>query len=108
MDAPKEFELKRYTSNGSKACVVEVDLENPKDLRELHNDYSLASDTIEKKMLSNYQSKITDFYNIYIAFFFYLVFLSQVFLIHKRAGKQGSYLFSSSVPLPPASQTLRH
>ena len=49
MDAPKEFELKRYTSNGSKACVVEVDLENPKDLRELHNDYSLASDTIEKK-----------------------------------------------------------
>ena len=33
----------------SKACVVEVDLENPKDLRELHNDYPLASDTIETK-----------------------------------------------------------
>ena len=49
MDAPKEFELKRYISNRSKACAVEVDLENPKDLRELYNGYPLASDTIETK-----------------------------------------------------------
>ena len=52
MDAPKEFELKRYISNRSKACAVEVDLENPKDLRELYNGYPLASDTIETKKKS--------------------------------------------------------
>ena len=44
---PKEFELKKYTSNSSKGCVLEVDLEYPKELRELHNDYSLAQDKIE-------------------------------------------------------------
>ena len=34
----KEFDLNKYTSNSSKGCVVEVDLEYPKKLRELHND----------------------------------------------------------------------
>ena len=70
MDAPKEFELKRYTSNGSKACVVEVDLENPKDLRELHNDYSLASDTIEKKKCYLIISQRLQIFIIFILLFF--------------------------------------
>ena len=41
-------------------------LEYPKELCELHNDYSLAPDKIEikREMLSNYQIKIADFYNI--------------------------------------------
>ena len=30
---PKEFDLKKYTSNSSKRCVLEVDLEYPKKLR---------------------------------------------------------------------------
>ena len=36
-------------------CVLEVDLENPKELQELRNDYSLTPDEIEikKEMLSN-------------------------------------------------------
>ena len=46
---PKEFDLNKYTSNSSKECVLEVDLEYPKELRELHNDYSLAPDKIEIK-----------------------------------------------------------
>ena len=29
----KEFDLNRYTSNTSKGCVLEVDLEYPKELR---------------------------------------------------------------------------
>ena len=33
----KEFELTKYTINGSKGCVLEDDLEYPKELRELHN-----------------------------------------------------------------------
>ena len=39
-----------------------VDLEYPKELRELHNDYPLAPNEIEAKreMLSNYQLKIAD------------------------------------------------
>ena len=35
---PKEFDLNKYTSNSLKGCVL--DLEYPKGLRELHNDYS--------------------------------------------------------------------
>ena len=31
---PKEFELNKYTSNSSKGCVLEVDLEYPKELME--------------------------------------------------------------------------
>ena len=41
-------------------------------------------------------------------FFFYLGFLSRTFTIHGTAGEGGGYLFNSSLPLPPASQTLRH
>ena len=46
---PKEFDLNKYTSNSSKGCVLEVDLEYPKELQELHNDYPLAPDKIEIK-----------------------------------------------------------
>ena len=31
---PKEFNLNKYTSNSSKGCVLEVDLEYPEELRE--------------------------------------------------------------------------
>ena len=41
-------------------------------------------------------------------FFFYLGFLSRSFTIHRTVGEGGGYLFNSSLPLPPASQTLRH
>ena len=46
---PKEFDLDKYTSNSSKGCVLEVDLEYPKELQELHNNYPLARDKIEIK-----------------------------------------------------------
>ena len=41
---PKKFNLNKYTSNRSKRCVLEVDLEYSKKLRELHNDYATAPD----------------------------------------------------------------
>ena len=55
-----------YASNNSKGCVLEVGLEYPKELRELHDDYPLAPDKneIKRKMLLEYQLKIADFYNI--------------------------------------------
>ena len=63
---PKEFELNKYTSNSSKGCVLQVDLEYPKELCKLHNDYLLAPDEIEIKeeMLFKYQIWIADFHNI--------------------------------------------
>ena len=56
---PKEFNLNKYYCNSSKGCAPEVDLGYPKELRELHNDYSLGSDKIEikREMLADYQLK---------------------------------------------------
>ena len=63
---PRVFDLNKYTRNSSKGCVLEVHLKHPKELRELHNDYPLAPDNIEikRKILSDYQLKIADLYNI--------------------------------------------
>ena len=60
--------MNKYSSNNSKGCVLEVDLEYPKELRELPNDYPLAPDRIKikRKILSDYQLKIADLYNISI------------------------------------------
>ena len=62
----KEFDLNKYTRNSLQGCVLKVDLEYPKVLRELHNGSPLAPDKIEikREMLSNYQLKIADLYNI--------------------------------------------
>ena len=53
---PKEFDLNKYTSNSSKWCVLEVYLEYPKKLHELHYGYPLVPDKaeIKREMLSNY------------------------------------------------------
>ena len=60
--------MNKYTSNSSKKCVLETDLEYPKELRELHNDYPLAPDKIEikRETLSKYQLNTADLYNILI------------------------------------------
>ena len=58
---PKEFGMNKFTTNSLKARVLKVDLEYPKELCELHNDYPLAPDKIEiKKKLSKYQLMIAD------------------------------------------------
>ena len=55
---PKNFDL-----NNSKGCVLEVDLEYPKELRQLHNDYPLALDKIKikREMWHRCQLLIGDF-----------------------------------------------
>ena len=40
------------------------------------------------------------------SFFFYMGFLSRTFTNHRNAGEWGGHFFISSLPLPPASQTL--
>ena len=41
---PKDFDLNEYTNNSSEGCVLKVDLEYPKELFELLNNYLLAPD----------------------------------------------------------------
>ena len=41
-------------------------------------------------------------------FFFYHDFLSRTFTNHRTPGKEGGHFFNSSLPIPSASQTLRH
>ena len=53
---PKDFDSMKYSSKSSKGCVIEVDLEYPKELHELENDSNLAPDKIgiKEKRLSSY------------------------------------------------------
>ena len=63
---PNNTDLNKYTSNSSKECAIEVDLEYPKELQELHHNYPFPPDKIETKreMLSNYQLKIIITYQL--------------------------------------------
>ena len=36
---PAKFNLNKYDNNSSRDCILEVDLEYPKELNELRNDY---------------------------------------------------------------------
>ena len=64
----KELDLNQYTNNSSKECALDADLEDPKELQGLHNDYPLATDKIEikREVLSEYQLNVADLYNISI------------------------------------------
>ena len=84
---PEEFNLNKYTCNSSKGCVLEVNLEYPKELHELHNGYPLAPEKIEikREMLSEYQLKITSLCNIPISNVIKLVpnfFDKEKYMIH--------------------------
>ena len=46
---PKELDSNKCASNTPKGCGLEVDLEYPKELCQLHDDYPLAPDKIEIK-----------------------------------------------------------
>ena len=60
------LDLAKYKENSKKGLILEVDLEYPKELHNLHNDYPLAAERvcITKDMLSEYCNKIAAKYNI--------------------------------------------
>lgn len=66
---PTKFDLNEYSSNSSKDCGLEFDLEYSKILHDLHNGYPLATDKLEikKEMLSDDQLKTAKEYNIFIS-----------------------------------------
>ena len=61
-----KLDLAKYNENSKKGLILEVDLEYPKELHNLHNDYPLAAERVcvNKEMLSEYCKKIAAKYNI--------------------------------------------
>ena len=60
--------LAKYKENGKKGLILEVDLEYPQELHNLHNDYPVAPEKVKVSngMLSAYCKKIAERYNISI------------------------------------------
>ena len=58
--------LAKYKEDSKKGLILEVDLEYPKELHELHNEFPLGAEKIKvnKEMLSYYCKTIADKYNI--------------------------------------------
>ena len=61
-----KLNVARSNENSEKGLILEVDLEYPKELHDLHNDYPLAAEKVcvNKIMLSDYCKKIAVKYNI--------------------------------------------
>ena len=57
------MQIKKDISTG---YIIEVDLEYPQELHDIHNDYPLAPEKIKipKEWLSDYSSEITNAHNI--------------------------------------------
>ena len=61
-----ELDLAKYKDDSKRGLILEVDLEYPKELHDLHNSYPLAPEKIRVKedMLSNYCKKIAAKYGV--------------------------------------------
>ena len=61
-----EFDVMSINEKSPTGYLLEVDLEYPEELHELHNDYALAPEklVVSSDMLSNYCKKIDDKYDI--------------------------------------------
>ena len=61
-----KINLAQYNEDSNKGLLIEVDLEYPKDLHDLHNDYPLAAERVcvNNNMLSEYCKRIATKYNI--------------------------------------------
>lgn len=61
----EKIDLSKYTETSNKGSILEVDLEYPGSLHELHNDYPLPAEKIKlnENMLSIYSKNIQEKYN---------------------------------------------
>ena len=61
-----KLDLSKYNDESKKGLMLEVDLEYPQELHDLHNDYPLAAEQVKvtKDMLSDYCQEIAAKFNI--------------------------------------------
>ncbi|XP_068704896.1 uncharacterized protein [Montipora foliosa] len=61
-----KIDLSKYKEDSNKGLILEVDLEYPKELHDLHNDYPLAAEKVKvnKDMLSNYCQEIANKFKV--------------------------------------------
>ena len=59
-------DLAKYKEDSNKGLILEVDLEYPEELHNLHNDYPLGPEKVKvtENMLSGYCKNIANKYNI--------------------------------------------
>ena len=65
-DQLRKGDLADYQENSDEGVILEVDLDYPEELHDLHNDYPLAPEKLKvnKNMLSDYCQKISEKFNI--------------------------------------------
>ena len=63
-----KINLGKYKADGKKGLILEVDLEYPQELHDMHNDYPVCPEKVKvsKHMLSAYCKKIAEKYSISI------------------------------------------
>ena len=63
-----KIDLGKYKADGKKGLILDIDLEYPQELHDIHNDYPVAPENVKvsNNMLSAYCKKIAKKYNISI------------------------------------------
>ena len=62
----KQIDLGKYKADGEKGLILEADLEYPRELHDMHNDYPVCPEKVKvsNDMLSGYCKKIAEKYKI--------------------------------------------